>query len=343
MRARDMDRVRVRALLDAAYEEGQLGADEYHDRSDRADAAKTIGELRRLVGDLQAPAGVAGWAEPPRPGAARSTGRYPARIRARAEDRDRTCRALDAALADGQLSADEHEALTALTADAKTLGDLAALTEDLQRPAESPIDPRSRANTRAAWLTGAAAVVAVAAAVGGYLLTHRSAPVPEPVAAPVPQRVAPVVVETPDLTTAAGFEKFRRDFQAKFGDTTVDEVTLFPDYASIDRTSAAQPNRVVDYSYRGGFMATSAPTTRSADKPIFDLAGVNAAVLADLIARAVPMLKVEGGAVSHLDMGIDSSTEVPTISIYVGNKFNESGYLEATPAGELIRAYPFGR
>ncbi len=336
-----MDRVRARALLDVAYEEGQLGAGEYHDRSDRAETARTIGQLRELVADLQTPAGVAGWSEPPRPNPVHRLGRYPDRIRARDEDRDLTCRALDTALADGQLSTEEHRTLTELTAEAKTLGDLAALTEDLQRPAPAPIDPRSRVRPRAARFAGAMVVVAVLAAVGGYQLTHRSAP-PAPVAAPAAKAVQPLVIETPDLTTAAGFDNFRGRYRAKFGDTVVDEVSLFPEYASIERTTVAQPNRVVGYDYRGGFLATSAVTTREKDKPILDLATVNVSALSDLLNRSVSMTKVQGGSVSHINMDIDSITDVPTIDIYVSNEFSESGYLEATPAGQLIRVSPFG-
>ncbi len=337
-----MDRVRARTLLDAAYAEGQLGAEEYHVRSERAEGATTIAELRGLVSDLQTPEGVARWSEPSRPSpAARRIGRYPDRIRARTEDRALTCRALDTALADGQLSAQEHRTLVELTAEAETLGDLAGLTEDLQKPTEAPIDPRTRVRPRAARLAGAVVVVAVIAAVGGYQLTHTSAP-PAPVAAPAGPAVAARVIETPDLTTGAGFEHFRRLYQEKFGDTVVDELRLYPDDASIERTTVAQPNRVVDYRYRGGFMASSAMTGREADKPIFDLAMVNASALGDLLSRAVSMLKVEGGAVSHIMMDIDSITTVPTIAVYVSNEFNESGYLEVTPAGDLIHSYPFG-
>ncbi len=342
MRARDLDRVRARSLLDAAYEEGQLGADEYHSRSDRAATATTIAELRELVSDLQTPEGAARWSEPRQPNpAARRVGRYPDHIRARAEDRALTCRALDTALADGQLSEQEHRTLTELTAQAETLGDLAGLTEDLQKPTEAPIDPRTRVRPRAARLAGAVAVVAVIAAVGGFRLTHTSAP-PPAAAAPMGQAVAAEVIETPDLTTGAGFEHFRRLYQAKFGDTVVDELRLYPGDASIERTTMAQPNRVVDYSYRGGFMATSAMTTREAGKPIFDLATVNASVLGDLLGRAVSLLKVESGAVSHIMMDVDTITKAPAIAVYVSNEFNESGHLEVTPAGELIDMYAFG-
>jgi hypothetical protein len=119
-------------------------------------------------------------------------------------------------------------------------------------------------------------------------------------------------------------------------------VSLFPEFASIERTTVAEPNRVTAYDYRGGFLATSAPTSRRKDVPVFDLATVNASALGDLIGRAVSMTKVQDGSVSHIIMNIDSITRVPTIDIYVGNKFNESGFLEVTPAGQLVRVYPFG-
>ncbi|MFD3706533.1 DUF1707 domain-containing protein [Nocardia sp. NPDC058658] len=55
-RARDIDRAQVSTMLDAAYAEGQLGAQEYHDRVARAATARTLGELSGLTADLQSPA-----------------------------------------------------------------------------------------------------------------------------------------------------------------------------------------------------------------------------------------------------------------------------------------------
>ncbi|MFE6922459.1 DUF1707 domain-containing protein [Nocardia sp. NPDC057663] len=112
-RARDIDRAQVSTVLDAAYAEGQLGAQEYHDRMDRAGTARTLGELERLTADLQSPAVFGGQppAERKRFGRKHS-GEYPARTRARDADRARTTAALDAARADGQLDAEEHAAFT---------------------------------------------------------------------------------------------------------------------------------------------------------------------------------------------------------------------------------------
>ena len=40
---------------------------------------------------------------------------------------------------------------------------------------------------------------------------------------------------------------------------------------------------------------------------------------------------------------IPGADRVPSVNIYVANKFNESGYLATTLAGKVERAYPFRR
>jgi hypothetical protein len=54
MRASDADRDRAASLLREHHAEGRLTAEEFHDRLDRAFAAKTLGELDELFADLPA-------------------------------------------------------------------------------------------------------------------------------------------------------------------------------------------------------------------------------------------------------------------------------------------------
>jgi hypothetical protein len=54
MRASDADRDRTIEVLAAASAEGRLSAEEYSERSDAALAARTLGDLARLTGDLPA-------------------------------------------------------------------------------------------------------------------------------------------------------------------------------------------------------------------------------------------------------------------------------------------------
>ena len=57
MRARDADRDRFVDLIEAAYADGQLGAQDRELRVSRALTAETLDELRSLTRDLQAPPG----------------------------------------------------------------------------------------------------------------------------------------------------------------------------------------------------------------------------------------------------------------------------------------------
>lgn len=58
-RAADLDRSMTCASLDEAFADGQLDAGEHEERVSRAMAAKTLGELRTLLADLQPVRGVA--------------------------------------------------------------------------------------------------------------------------------------------------------------------------------------------------------------------------------------------------------------------------------------------
>jgi hypothetical protein len=54
MRASDTDRDRTASLLREHHAEGRLNAEEFHERLDRAFAARTLGELDELLADLPA-------------------------------------------------------------------------------------------------------------------------------------------------------------------------------------------------------------------------------------------------------------------------------------------------
>lgn len=63
-RARDVDRTAVRAALDAAFTDGQLSHVEHRRRTEAAQSARTLDDLDRLVGDLQAPPTLSGTTAP---------------------------------------------------------------------------------------------------------------------------------------------------------------------------------------------------------------------------------------------------------------------------------------
>ncbi|WP_430331298.1 DUF1707 SHOCT-like domain-containing protein [Rhodococcus sp. ACT016] len=117
VRARDIDRADARALLDIAYESGQLRPDEHQARVDSAATATTLAELDRLVNDLQVTDDVVGRTrftpplDPPRAPTS------PAPAPAKPAPRHRTAVVAGAALVGGLLLA----ALVAKAPDSGTL------------------------------------------------------------------------------------------------------------------------------------------------------------------------------------------------------------------------------
>jgi hypothetical protein len=269
--------------------------------------------------------------------------RYPANTRARDVDRANTAAILDGAFGDGQLSQDEHRAMSELAAGARTLDELEALVGDLQRPADAPPDARPPRETRRHLFTAAVAAAAVIAAVGTFTLTDSDdAQAPTPAAQPASidlGAVAPVVIPTPDLTTREGMTLFIDQYRAKFGDTVVDELNLYPQHANLERAQPLEPNRLVSYDYQGGFSPSRPATTRKVDTPIIDLAGLNVDALAEVAATAPTAINVPDAKVDYL--GIDTDGATPIVRIYASNDFDESGMIVVTPAGSVLRVSPF--
>ncbi|NKY60292.1 DUF1707 SHOCT-like domain-containing protein [Nocardia flavorosea] len=349
-RARDIDRARTAGNLDAAYAEGQLSAAEYHDRIAAARVAKTLGELSDLVADLQQVAD----APPAVVPAPRSE--YPPSTRARTVDRRAAGELLDRAYGEGQLTEDEHRAATELLAEATTLGDLADITADLQGSRPTPVAPRPPASGRSGRYFAVLTAAALAVAFGAYMLAGRdtgsaaSAPPPAAVAPvpedprPAPGEPEPLVFAPPNLVTGAGLAQFIAEYRERFGDTVADEVWLYDDHGDIERAVPGQPNRLVSYDYRGGFHQSDDLTTRPVDTPTVDLGALDTGAIGRVLTDAPAIARVPDGVVTHMSFDIETfppHAGAPTVSVYVSNSFDESGWLMVGPAGEVLRVWPF--
>ncbi|WP_280438579.1 DUF1707 SHOCT-like domain-containing protein, partial [Nocardia cyriacigeorgica] len=287
---------------------------------------------------------------------------YPSSTRARTADRAAAAELLDLARTEGQLTEDEHRAYSELLAEAKTLGDLAELTADLQGPRRTPAPPRRAQPTFQGAYLAALTAAALLVAFGAFALTGRAddpAPAEGSVAAappadapqaelPAPRPelddVEPIVVKTPELITGPGLAHFIAEYRAEFGDTIADEISLYPDHGDVDRAVPGQPNRQVSYDYRGGFQRPSAPTTRKVDTPTVDLGVLDTAAIGAALANAATIAEVPDGKVSHLSVEIHSfppNEGRMVVAVYVGNEFRESGHFILGPAGEVLRVWPF--
>ena len=155
--------------------------------------------------------------------------RQTANTRAKDSDRNDTCAVLDSALADGQLSGEEHRQRVASATTAATLGELQALVDDLQT-ANAPVqlpNLRSRRGYRAGGGWGIRAAIAAcwccsASVIGWGLYGNTSSPLSftsDPGAKP--DGVAPVVLTPPrQLQSLGGLTGLFEQMKKKFGDTT---------------------------------------------------------------------------------------------------------------------------
>ncbi|WP_328389434.1 DUF1707 SHOCT-like domain-containing protein [Nocardia sp. NBC_00416] len=353
-RARDIDRAETSTLLDAAYAEGQLDADEYHDRVARARAAKTLGALRPLVVDLQVPAGMRGLLPRPEgdtgPTVRRTGSRpdYSPRTRARDADRANAGELIDAGRRDGQLTEEEHRTLTELLDSARTLGEISDLVSDIQGSRRVPRRPAPAGSDGPGWYPALLVGVGLLAAFVGFAVTSRDAEPPAPAATAETvsglDDVEPVVIATPDLLTADGMTVFLERYRTKFGDLTADSLHLYTEFATVDRAVPGAPNREVGYDYRGGFLQSGDITSRKSDTPTVDLATLDPAAVAAAVATAAETTRVPDGAADMIIVDTESGGDLagrPVVRIVVSNKFDESGSIYLDPRGAVLDVQVF--
>ncbi|MBH0118714.1 DUF1707 domain-containing protein [Rhodococcus sp. CX] len=269
--------------------------------------------------------------------------------RARDIDRVNTCARLDQAYADGQLDASEHREFVARAQSAKTLRELADLVRDLQPPVESvevtPPAARSGRGRKSAWVVAAAAVAVTVAVVvsNGSDSPESGSPAPAGEAAPADppgpaESSAVAAVEPVRPLRPGGFQRVVDSYRAEFGDTIAYEVILYPERAAAGRALPEAPDRIVPYTFKGGWERTNVPaSSRFPGFRDFDAALVDAAALDDLIARAPGLLGAPEGVVTHVIIRDDGT---PTTNIYVDYRNDlGNGYLKAGFDGSVLREY----
>ena len=144
--------------------------------------------------------------------------------------------------------------------------------------------------------------------------------------------------------TTAGIRGFLQAYRKEFGTNRVVDLTLYGDYAivNVPKAKARQESwiyrEVSGFATFGGVRATF-PGAR----PV-STSRLAVPALARNIARARTTLNVEKPTQTYVIVRfVPGSDRVPSVNIYVGNKFNESGYLATTLAGKVQSAYPFRR
>ena len=258
--------------------------------------------------------------------------------RARDIDRSLTCTNLDYAYAEGQLDHSEHTARVAKAMAAKTLGELASLTDDLQLQPQPRVDLRKprpqvafvdriRRVDRKSWVIIAAIVAAIVAVIATVLVVQEA-------------------LDSPDLFTVDGFDTMVSDAREHFGDTRFDSANIFQDYAVLTRSKEGSPDRSVSYTYRHRDFDEWTKGTRETEHTIVDLADVNVAAVLALLDSAPKTLHVDDPTSRSITIGSVFGDYIPMfnqeVSISLSNEFNEHGKLDATLDGKVKKVTPNG-
>ena len=257
---------------------------------------------------------------------------------------------LDSALADGQLSGVEHRQRVAAATSATTLGELAALVDDLQN-AHAPVQLPSLTKptrSRAVLAAAAAGLVVLGIGIGWGFFGGSSAPGPLGAAkdpGAQPDGVAPVVLAPPrQLHSLGGLTGLFEQMKQKFGDTMGYRAVIYPDYASVNRPDPAEERREFSYSYRGGWDDPSS-SAKSDSARLVDLAQFDHQAIVGILRGAPETLGINPDDVTNTYLIIDPSGDPTTpeaveISVYVSSEFG-SGYIELNPDGSQKRInYP---
>lgn len=270
--------------------------------------------------------------------------------RAKDTDRNDTCAVLDSALADGQLSMEEHRQRVSSATGAATLGDLQALVSDLQTanaPVQLPSLKKPLRLPGGGWGVRAAVagvLVLLGIGIGWGLYGNTSSPLnftSDPGAKP--DGVTPVVLTPPrQLHSLGGLAGLFEQMKQKFGDTTGYRLVVYPDYASLDRPDPSEERRQLNYSYRGGWDDPTS-SSKSSDARVVDLAAFDMKAIVGLMRGAPETLGIKPSDVTSTYLIIDPSgdplsPDTVEISVHISTDFG-SGSLELNPDGSTKRVY----
>lgn len=240
---------------------------------------------------------------------------------------------------------EEHRQRVTAATTAATLGELQSLVSDLQTtgsPVKLPDLKPERSATAigpgAGWgirIATAAVLVILGIAIGWGLYGNTSSPLSFQSDPGAKADGIPATVLTPprQLMSLGGLNGLFTQMREKFGDTKGYGLTIFDDYASLERPDPNEPRRILRYSYRGGWDDPS-ETSVGSDARVVDLAAFDVPTFVGLIRGAPETLGINPAEVKqiHVSVGPNSDTTAPPesieISVYVSPQFGNSGYIE---------------
>ncbi|MEE2851193.1 MAG: DUF1707 domain-containing protein [Actinomycetota bacterium] len=255
--------------------------------------------------------------------------------RAKDTDRQDTCTLLDDALADGELSAEEHRERVSAATKAVTLGELHALLDDLQTNAGRPqpaLGSGPKMTRVGGWgVLAAAFVVSVllGMGIGWGLYGNTRSPLDfttDPGAKP--DGVNAVVLTAPtQLHSVGGLTGLFEQMRKRMGDTIGYRLVIYPTYAVLDRPDPSDDRRKLDYTYRGGWGDPTSSAKSSTDGPVpVDLSRFDVTKTVGIMRGAPETLHMRPSDVKSTYLIVEPATDPTTpgalsLSVYVSSDY----------------------
>jgi hypothetical protein len=284
-------------------------------------------------------------------------------FRAKDADRDRFVELIEAAYVDGQLNSADRELRVGRALSAETLDELETLTRDLQQPPGAVVRPTvdvpspapSFATTVLPRIAGSFVVlgiVAVALVIGAVVVTMfasmggQSSDSGFGTDGVFESELADpgIMFEDPPAPsfemTAPQVRAFLRAYEKQFGTLEVYEAGFYPERVGVQVPVRGSRPRMERWSWTGEWRQDTEASAVTGPSEVIDLGKVDVRRMFANIDTARATLDVERGRLTHVLVN-SWIGDVPSVNIYIGNKFNEGGYLKTRLSGDVIRAYPY--
>lgn len=276
-------------------------------------------------------------------------------LRATDQNRDSAVETIEDAYAKGQLNDAERESRTQRALQATTLGELQVLVSDLQ-PDKSLRVPHTsviQVNqgfrgfsgfsgfNRRIGLIVASIGIACAGLVGAIGIFASTSVQSHSASGGSPDSSS---VDAPEvkgnLLTVNGLTRLIASANTKFGTAVVSDAVVYSEYASFTVPVAGNPRHTEDWSFRGTFDDKARSVgNRGADDTLIDLNNVDVNALMDWVKKAGTELNVKDVDTTYLIF--DARDDKPSMSVYVSNKFHDTGYASLNLDGSVLYVYKF--
>lgn len=274
--------------------------------------------------------------------------------KARDADRDAAIEVVEAAYADGQLSKPDSELRVERLLQARTMGEIQAITRDIRAPetlsSAAPARPtdlvgstrdvmpaaqmerRPEEGSRTAVGVFVAVLIFVVLVVVGVAGAVFVTGVSD---STLVTGEAQSEAALGDLTSASGYDDFVAALTEKTGSSVVFNATIYPGYAVVEVPVDDSSQRAYGWYYDGSWSDWTGRGT--AEEERLDLADLDGATVAATLKKVAR--KIEDPDATYVLLNPAGRAEGVCLSAYATNEYDETAYADATCDGRVVFRY----